>query len=419
MTRVLQSGRRIVCAIGLVAVAAWPAAAQDAGEQRASVVVGGSAVHVATRLNTPFRFYGPLPTAETVRAMAGRPGMSLDLEAVFQEAGIAYLTPQAMQVLSSASPADLRVVSVPVGRRFEWMAQRRGGRPGLLRQVEWRGDASFQAYEFLLDDGVRGYTFILPQACGNLSLAATGPSPRAAAAEARRAEEARVAEDARRADEARRAAEAKAAEEARRADDARRAAEAKAAEEARLADEARRAEDARRAEAERQTADAAERDRRAKVDVFFAALGGKERRVRERTPAAGAVPAVFGGQCAGLVGGKAGPDIRLGRTNWRFVPALGVAVNTRETDDSSVFGEVELNYVIGDKGFIGTGIGAWDVTHGDTRTGSWLLHVGRELGRSANDVRVLLVAEGRLFFDELDAIENNYQAWAGLRLVFR
>jgi len=155
------------------------------------------------------------------------------------------------------------------------------------------------------------------------------------------------------------------------------------------------------------------------VDVFFDVLGGKERRVRELEPATAATPAVVGGRCAGLAGIKAGPDIRLGTAGWRFAPAAGVAFNVRDTDHTSVFGEAELNYWIGDKGFIGVGVGAWDVTHSDTVTGSGLIHFGRELGRTASDVRFLAVGEGRLFFDGRDDIANNYQAWAGLRVVFR
>ncbi len=389
---------------------ASPAGPDDQG--RASVAVEPG-VHVATRLNTPRRFHGPIPTLDAVRAMIARPGMATDIETVFQAAGLPHLAGEAVALLRAGT--GLREVTVAPGTRLEWMAQRRRGRPELLRTVQWGGKTAFAAYEFLLDDGARGYTFVLPTACANLSLARVGPSPKAAAADAARAEDARRAADAAReaaltrADDERRAAEAKAAD-ARRADEAR-AAEAKAAGEARrAADEAKRAEEAR------QAADAAERDRRAKVDVFLAALGGKERRVREVT--SGATTTV-GGRCAGLVGAKGGVDLRLGASSWRLAPGVGVAVNTRDSDHSSLFGEVELNYWLGDKGFIGTGVGAWDVTHADTRAATWLLHAGREIARSSRDVRLLLAAEGRLFLDETDDIANNYQAWAGLRVVFR
>jgi hypothetical protein len=150
--------------------------------------------------------------------------------------------------------------------------------------------------------------------------------------------------------------------------------------------------------------------------VFLEALGGKERRLREATT--GGIT-VENGRCAALVGGKGGVDLRLGASNWRLAPAVGVAFNTRDSGHTSLFGDVELNYWIGDKGFVGTGVGAWDVTHSDTVTGSWLVHAGRELVRSSGDVRLLAVGEGRLFFDHADDIANNYLVWAGLRLVFR
>ena len=80
------------------------------------------------------------------------------------------------------------------------------------------------------------------------------------AAEAKRAEELRKAEEARIAAEAKRAEEVRRAEEARRIEEARRAEEARKAEEVRIAAEARKAEQARlaaeRAESERQAAEA-------------------------------------------------------------------------------------------------------------------------------------------------------------------
>ena len=68
------------------------------------------------------------------------------------------------------------------------------------------------------------------------------------AEEARKAEEARLAEEARKAEEARLAEEARKAEEARLAEEARKGEEARLAEEARIAEEARKAEEARIAE---------------------------------------------------------------------------------------------------------------------------------------------------------------------------
>lgn len=397
-------------AVFLVA-AGGPAVAQQAPQlQTRSGITVESGVRIATRLDTPRRFYGPVPTSDALRAMMARSGMASDIQAVFEAAGLGHLGAEAVQTLTAAT--GLRNVTVPVGTRLEWMALRERGKPDIIRDLRWGGNAAFEAYEFSLDDGNRGYTFVVPTACANLSLMTVGPSPKAA--EAARLAELKRAEDAKRAaemDAARKAEEARKAEAARKAEEARRAEEARKAEEARVADEARRAEDAR------QAAEAAERDRRAKVDVFLAALGGKERRLRE-TETRGVT--VENGVCAPLVGGKAGLDLRLGTSGWRLAPGLGFAVNTDETGDSSLFGEVELNYwVPSEKGFIGTGVGAWDLTHSDTLAATWLLHAGVELGRTGDDVRWLVVGEGRLFLDQLDAIENNYQFWAGLRIVFR
>ena len=76
------------------------------------------------------------------------------------------------------------------------------------------------------------------------------------AEEARKAEEARQAEEARKTEEARQAEEARKAEEVRQAEEARKAEEARRAEEARKAEEARQAEEARKAEEARQAEEA-------------------------------------------------------------------------------------------------------------------------------------------------------------------
>jgi hypothetical protein len=245
-TRSFPALRAAAYAAGIVLVAGSSSVASPSDRpepQPRSAIAIDAGVRIATRLNTPRRFHGPITSPDAVRAMMAKPGMSNDIEAVFQAAGIPHLAPEAVQVLRDATA--LRDVTVAVGTRLEWMAQRTRGKPEILRNVQWGGKTAFAAYEFMLDDGARGYTFVLPTACANLSLASVGPSPKAAAAEAARAEAARGAEDARRAEEARLAEERRAAElkaaDARRAEEAR-AAEARKAEEARLAaDNARRA----------------------------------------------------------------------------------------------------------------------------------------------------------------------------------
>ena len=89
---------------------------------------------------------------------------------------------------------------------MEWMALRRRGRAGIMRNVRWDGRQAEPSYEFVVDNLVETYTFVVPKTCGNIALVRREPSREAA----RRAEEARVAADtARRAEEARAAADRK------------------------------------------------------------------------------------------------------------------------------------------------------------------------------------------------------------------
>ena len=85
--------------------------------------------------------------------------------------------------------------------------------------------------------------------------------------------------------------------------------------------------------------------------------------------------------------------------------------------ESEVFADVEANRYLG-RGFIGTGISFWDLTRSDTFTPAWLLHFGVPLSKSPRHP-VFFIGEGRLFFDHIDDVSNNYQVWGGLRIQFR
>lgn len=155
------------------------------------------------------------------------------------------------------------------------------------------------------------------------------------------------------------------------------------------------------------------------VHPFIAGMFGKERRTREDsnvTPTAGTD---FLSYCAPLFGVKGGVQYQV---NPRFMlaPAVGVAVNTDEGDQTSLFADLELNYTFPGGGYIGTGVGIWDFNHSDTVTGNLLFHFGVPIARdAANEARLLFVGEGRLFFDEFDDTANNYQAWGGIRYLFK
>lgn len=124
------------------------------------------------------------------------------------------------------------------------------------------------------------------------------------------------------------------------------------------------------------------------------------------------------GVCTPLIGLKGGAGFRLGESGWEVAPAIGIAFATDDDAPNPLgFADLEFNRVF-EKGYVGTGIGVWDFTRGDNISPSWLLHFGREIHRTNNDVRIFFAGEGRLFLDRLDDADNNYQIWGGLRFVF-
>jgi len=147
--------------------------------------------------------------------------------------------------------------------------------------------------------------------------------------------------------------------------------------------------------------------------VFFDVLGGKDRRVRpiEDTDLEFA-------QCSPLLGLKVGVAKRL-RNDWEVAGALGVAISLVNDDqkvrESELFVDAEVNKYLAGGAFVGTGLSLWDLTRGDTFTPAWLLHFGVPLAKNAR-YPVFFIGEGRLFFDHIDDVSNNYQFWAGVRV---
>jgi hypothetical protein len=149
------------------------------------------------------------------------------------------------------------------------------------------------------------------------------------------------------------------------------------------------------------------------VGIFLAALGGKERRVRERDDTG-----VEFGQCSPLLGLKFGVARRF-TNNWEIAGAAGVALSLVTNDDkvkeSALFADAELNKYFANNVFIGTGLSMWDLTRSDTWTPAWLIHFGLPVVKNGT-YSLFFIGEGRVFFDRVGDIENNYQFWAGLRL---
>jgi hypothetical protein len=380
--------------------------------ERTAQAQAPSGYKTATRLGGPTSFYGPVRDMAGLARMANNARVQRDIRTVLAEVGLSAKADEVIRLMANGE--GVAEVSVPVGQTWEWMALKRGSRPAVVRQVRWGGKEPFGAFQFVIDDLDRTYVFIVAKPCGNIALLVNEPSREKArrdAEEKARLEKERLAKEEadRRAKEE---AERKAREEAERK--AREEAERKAREEAE-----RRA----REEAERRAQEEAERARlealrRDKVNFFVEGVVGKERRVRDVSDIRGLPTEFLDGRCAPLFGVKAGPDIRLSPT-WRFAPGIGVAVNTRDSGNTSAFAEIEFNRWF-EKGYVGSGVGVWDFTHSDTVAPTWLFGFGAELYRNSADTgRLFFVGQGRLFFDEFDDIENNYQFWGGLRYIWR
>jgi hypothetical protein len=164
-----------------------------------------------------------------------------------------------------------------------------------------------------------------------------------------------------------------------------------------------------------------------RVPYFFAdAAFGKERRERPYSekyddPAAlGLDPNAMFGQCTPLLGLKVGYAKPLAN-NWEVAGTVGVAIPTTTQDDkvkkTQMLAEVEANKYMENGFMLGTGLSLWDITRGETFTPGWLVHFGIPLNKGAR-TPVYFLGEGRLFFDNIDNADNNYQFWAGIRIHF-
>lgn len=394
---------------GTMQPARQPSQARPATQPRLS---RAEAAERITRLGTSDALYRRLNNIDDLKRMAADRNVQRRLSQVMDDVGLTALTSEVLAALSAADPQRMREVQIAPETRLQWMAFRNGARGKVQRPAVWAGRQSFEAWQFTVEQGGTRYTFLVPRLCGNLSLLQQDvippPAPTVDRDAERRAQEER--------DRAERERLERERQERERAD-----AERLKAEEARKAQEA--AEAARLAEAERARQQAEQerlaREAREKVDWFVAGYFGKERRVRdvEIFDGTGGSIEVERGFCAPLFGAKVGADIRLS-PSWRMAPAVGFAFNTDEGDDSSLFADLEFNYQL-ERGYLGTGVGIWDFTHSDTVAATWLIHGGVEVHRQANENRLFLAAEGRLFLNQFDDVSNNYQFWGGLRYVIR
>ncbi len=159
--------------------------------------------------------------------------------------------------------------------------------------------------------------------------------------------------------------------------------------------------------------------------LFVDGLFGKERRQR---PASefdvdnAVLPAGVDefGQCSPMAGVKVGVAKRF-QNDWEVAGDIGLGLMFVDTDEkvrkNPLFIDIEANKYLQNGMFVGTGISFWDLTRSETFTPAWLVHFGIPLNKGAH-VPVYFMGEGRLFFDNIDSIDNNYSVWGGVRIMF-
>lgn len=156
-----------------------------------------------------------------------------------------------------------------------------------------------------------------------------------------------------------------------------------------------------------------------KLEPFFTVFGGNERRWRAEANAAALASATakqiadnahfLFDRSAPLFGGTVGISYPFADGGASVFGQGGVAINLRDSENTSIFADIGLDKNF-EGGFIGGGVGIWDINNGDTRDGTFFVHGGFNLSE-----QVQFNIEGRLFMDMTDMIDNNYVYLAGIR----
>ena len=452
--------RGLACSLLVAVICAPPAwASEDAPEAAAAAQLRQQApatprVQSIRRLGGPNRFVAPVRTVDALRRSMSRPNIQRDIGLVMEGAGLGSISAEAQRILGQGMVTE---TTMAPGTTMEFMALRRSGRAGIVRNVRWDGRQAVEGYQFIIDNLSETYTFFVPEVCGNIALVSREPSREAArrAAEAAAAAAAKAAADKAAADKAAadkaaadkaaadkaaadKAAADKAAADKAAADKAAadKAAAAKAAADKAAADKAaadkaaadkaaadaaeaaRRAEEARQAEAAR----LAQEERDAARRPFLMGMFGKQQRQYDDTDPSDIFTLTNPVHAAGdaLIGVKGGVAFKLS-PHWSFSPALGFAVNTEHGERSTLFGDTELNYTFLRNGLsFGTGLTFWDMTHSEIFTPGWLGTVGFPVWRSSEKKHDLYIAgEWRQFFDRMSDPDVNYMFWGGVKYVFK
>ena len=363
---------------------------------------------------------GPISSEENFVALFSQDKFLRDFREVLRQACLENYESDIL----SAVRGDVSETTITSGTEIKWVAGRRGGRVKVVGPARYVGTRPAEAYQFEAKLGDNIYTFAAPKVCGNILLLDVRPAPAPEApppppeappppppppppacvltmttVETGRCTTVELRSDVAGTLEVQRDGAPLAGVDVPARLNANEAVTLRLCEEGHYT--------ARLTAENGAVCDAATDIIReaAKWGPFVSGFFGKERRVNED----------FFGGCDPIVGFQGGVGFFV-TESVEIAPAVGVKINTEDSDRNSVFADLELNYHWS-RAMIGAGIGIWDLTEDESRTGSLLGQFGVHLNEGSS-VRITWLNQGRIFFDDTDDISNNYMIWTGLRFQF-
>ena len=135
------------------------------------------------------RFDGPLKDVKAVQKWIATKKAQKGVGDILDKAGLSSLPPTVIEILTKASPDQLKETDFQPGGTLVWMSFRIGGgnKVDIVRNVRWGGKKPFGGFMFIIDDLNQTYTFIVPKPCSNISLVSSEPSREKARLDAERA----------------------------------------------------------------------------------------------------------------------------------------------------------------------------------------------------------------------------------------
>jgi hypothetical protein len=146
-------------------------------------------------------------------------------------------------------------------------------------------------------------------------------------------------------------------------------------------------------------------------NAFFGPFIGLERRTRDLCNCIDDVS-------SGLLGLLGGVHIPLGSDRTHLLMQAGVAANLRESEWSTLFADIGLDFSVGERGFVGVGVGLWDINDSRMKDTNVYLHGGKDAW-TWRDHTVQWFLQGRVFLDrdEVSDIGTDYAVLTGFRVL--